>query len=104
MSIENVTTPLQVNATAGNGFTLTLPDARFVTFKIQGNGPVTAGQVAIESCPQITPMTQVPLLSGSGATGTVLNMITVPANSTVDYRARSVSGTFRARISTPVTE
>jgi hypothetical protein len=27
----------------------------------------------------------------------------VPANSTVDYRAGIVSGTFRARISTPVT-
>ena len=41
MPIENVTTALEVNATTGNGFTLTLPEARFVTFKIQGNGPVT---------------------------------------------------------------
>jgi hypothetical protein len=103
MSIENVTTALQVNATTGNGLSLTLPEARFVTFKIQGNGPITTGQVTIECCPQTTPMTQVPLPSGSGATWTVLNTITVPANSTIEYRAGSVSGTFRARISTPVT-
>jgi hypothetical protein len=101
MSIENVTTALQVNANTGTGLTLTLPEARFVTFKVQGVGPVTAGQVVLECCPQSTPMTQTPLPSGSGATWAVLNTITVPANSTVDYRAGSVSGTFRARISTP---
>jgi len=36
MSIENVTTALQVNATTGDGFTLSLPEARFVTFKVPG--------------------------------------------------------------------
>jgi hypothetical protein len=66
--IENVQTALQDFATTGNGLTLTLPNARFVTFKIQGVGPITAGQVTIECCPQTTPMTQVPLPSGSGAT------------------------------------
>jgi hypothetical protein len=34
---------------------------------------------------------------------TALTTIAVPANSTVEYRAGSVSGTFHARISTPVT-
>jgi hypothetical protein len=53
MSFENVTAALQVNATTGNGLTLTLPEARFVTFKIQGNGPVAAGQVTIECCPPL---------------------------------------------------
>jgi hypothetical protein len=41
-SIENTTYALQVNATTGNRLTVTFPDAHFVTFKIQGNGPVTA--------------------------------------------------------------
>ena len=36
--IENVTTALQVNVTTGNGFTVTLPGPRFLTFKVQGNG------------------------------------------------------------------
>jgi hypothetical protein len=93
MSIENVTTAFQINASTGTGLTLTLREARFVTFKIQGVGPVTAGQVVLECCPQATPMTQTPLPSGSGATWTVLNTIAVPANSTVEYRAGSVSGT-----------
>jgi len=48
MSIENVTTALQVNATTGNGLTVTLPGPRFLTFKVQGNGNVTAGAVAID--------------------------------------------------------
>lgn len=39
MSIENVTTALQAFATTGNGLTLTLRDARFVTFRV---GPKTA--------------------------------------------------------------
>ena len=33
----------------------------------------------------------------------VRSMIAVPANATAEYRAGLVSGTFRARISTPVT-
>jgi hypothetical protein len=100
--IEDVTTALQAFASTGNGFTLTLRDARFLTFKVQGNGPVTAGQLTFECCPQKTPMTDSPT-SGTGTTWTALTTITVPANSAVDYFAGSVSGTFRARISTPVT-
>ena len=50
--IENVTTALQVNATTGNGQTLALPEPRLVTVKITGHGPVSAGQITIECCPQ----------------------------------------------------
>jgi hypothetical protein len=39
--IENVTTALQVNAATGNGLTVTLPESRFVTFRVTGNGSVT---------------------------------------------------------------
>lgn len=101
--IENVTTALQVSAITGNGLTLTLPEARFVTFKVQGVGPVTAGQVTIECCPQTTPMLLPSPGSGDGMVWTTLTAIPVPANKEVGYFARSVSGTFRARISTPVT-
>lgn len=43
--IENVTTALLVNQTSGNGQMLVLPDPRLVTFKVTGNGAVSAGQV-----------------------------------------------------------
>jgi hypothetical protein len=102
MSIENVTTALQAFATTGNGLTVTLPGPRFLTFKVQGNGNVTAGAVAIECCPQDTSISP-----GSGSGGamvwTTLNTIPVPANKTTEWFAGSVSGTFRARIITPVT-
>ena len=102
MSFENVTTALQAFTTTGDGLTLTLPDARFVTFKVQGNGNVTAGAVAIECCPQTTP-TPPSAGSADGMIWTTLTTILVPANKEVGYRAGLVSGTFRARISTPVT-
>jgi hypothetical protein len=77
--IENVTTALQVNATTGNGQTVTLPEPRLVTFRITGNGPVSAGQVTIECCPQATP-----IVPGSGAAGAMvwepLTTIAVPPN------------------------
>jgi hypothetical protein len=41
-------------------------DARFLTFKVQGNGNVTAGAVTLECCPQNTPI--VPG-QGSGSDG-----------------------------------
>ena len=47
-------------------------------------------------------MTDVPSL-GFAPAWTALTTIAVPANSTVEYRAGSVSGTYRARISTLVT-
>jgi DNA-binding response OmpR family regulator len=36
--IEDVTTALQAFASTGNGFTLTLRDARFLTFKVSDIG------------------------------------------------------------------
>jgi hypothetical protein len=103
MSIENVTTALQVNATTGNGVTtLVLPQPRLVTFKVTGNGPVTAGAITIECCPQ-----NKPIAPGSGSEGAmvweVLTPIAVPAKATIDYFAGIQFGTLRARISTPVT-
>jgi hypothetical protein len=62
--IEDVTTALQAFASTGNGFTLTLRDARFLTFKVHGNGNVTAGAVTLECCPQNTP-----IAPGSGSAG-----------------------------------
>ena len=41
--------------------------------------------------------------SAAGMIWTTLTTILVPANKEVEYRAGLVSGTFRARISTPVT-
>ena len=98
----NVTTALQVNAITGDGLTLTLPEARFLTFRITGSGNVTAGTVAIECCPQVTPMPPGGL-SGRGMVWTTLTTIAVPPNATTECFAGSVSGTFRARINTPVT-
>ena len=103
MSIENVTTALQAFATTGNGVTtLVLPEPRLVTFKITGNGSVTGGPITIECCPLNRPIA--PDSGSAGATvWTALTTIAVPANKTTEWFAGSVSGTFRARISTPVT-
>jgi hypothetical protein len=46
-TIGQVTTALRVNATSDNGENLVLPDARFVTFRVKGNGSVTGGAVTI---------------------------------------------------------
>jgi hypothetical protein len=95
----NVTSAFQVAATHGNGFSVFFLGPNFVTFRVTGNGAITAGAVTIECCPGN--MIGVPE-SGTG-TWTALTTITVQANSTVDYQAGIVSGTFRTRISTPVT-
>jgi hypothetical protein len=103
--IENVTTALQVNATTGNGQTLVLPEPRLVTFRITGNGSVTAGAITIECCPKVMALGQTDKGKGSedAMVWTALTTITVPGNKEVEYIvAGSVSGTFRARISTPV--
>ena len=102
MSIENVTTALQINASTGTGLTLTLREARFLTFKIQGNGQITAGQITIECCPGNAPMAATPT-PGSGNVWTALTTITIPANATIKYQANDVVGSVRARISTLVT-
>ena len=99
---ENVTTALQVNATTGNGENLFLRERRLVTFKIQGKGPISAGQITIESGPQTSAI--VPGSGSAGAVWTALTVIAVPSDSrTTDYVAGWISGTLRARISTPVT-
>ena len=98
---DNVTTALQVNATTGNGESLVLPETRLMTFKIAGNGNVTAGAITIECCPQATP-----IAPGSGSAGAMvweaLTTIAVPANATTEWFAGIVWGTLRARIRTPV--
>jgi hypothetical protein len=62
MSTENVTYAFQVAATNGVGLTQFFSEPRFTTFRITGNGSVSAGAVAIECCLGNTPMTDVPSL------------------------------------------
>src|SRR5205807_2908729 len=100
--IAGVTMAFQNAATNGDGLTQFLPEPRTVRFRVTGNGSVSAGAVTIECCPGNAPMT--PTGSSSlGATWTALTTITVPSNATTEWFAGSVSGTFRARISSPVT-
>ena len=100
--IAAVTMAFQNAATTGEGLTQFLPEPRTVTFRVTGNGPVSAGAVTIECCPGNAPLT--PTGSSSlGATWTALTTITVPANATTEYRADSVVGSVRARISAPIT-
>src|SRR4029077_11734516 len=102
--IANVTRAFQVATTSGDGVTHFLPEPRRVTFSVTGNGPVTGGAVTIECCPSMTATsTSSTPLPGSGTTWTSLTTITVPANATVEYNAGNISGSFRARISTPIT-
>src|SRR5437660_12614883 len=100
--IAAVTMAFQNAAITGEGLTQFLLEPRTVRFRVTGNGPVSAGAVTIECCPGNAPMT--PTGSSSlGATWTALITITVPANATTEYRADSVVGSVRARISTPIT-
>ena len=46
--------PLQDRATTGAGKRLVLPEPRRVRFLIRGEGPVSAGAVTIECCPEST--------------------------------------------------
>src|SRR5438552_18117157 len=103
--IAAVTMAFQNAATNGDGLTQFLPEPRTVRFRVTGNGSVSAGAVTIECCPSMTP-TPLPGSgsgSGSGTTWTFLTTITVSANATTEYRADSVVGSVRARISTPIT-
>src|SRR5947208_5376277 len=100
--IANVTMAFQNAATTGEGLTQFLLEPRTVTFRVTGNGSVSVGAVTIECCPGSAPMT--PTGSSSlGATWTALTTIAVPANATTEYRADSVVGSVRARISAPIT-
>jgi hypothetical protein len=102
MSFENTTYAFQNVATTGVGLTQFFLEPRFSTFRITGNGSVTGGAVTIECWPGNAPMTKLPL-PGSGTAWTALTTIPVSSNATTEYFAGSVSGTFQARISTPVT-
>jgi hypothetical protein len=102
MGTENTTYAFQNAATTGLGINQFWSQPGFATFRITGNGSVTGGAVTIECCPGNAPMTDLPL-PGSGTAWTALTTIPVPSNATTEYFAGSVSGTFRARISTPVT-
>ena len=103
MSIENVTYAFQNAAATGVGLTQFFLEPRFATFRITGNGSVSAGAVTIECCPGNTPMAATTEVSGSATTWSALSTIPVPTNATTEWFAGIVSGTFRARISTPVT-
>jgi hypothetical protein len=74
MSIELVTTALQVNATTGSGLTLTLPEARFITFKVQGVGPVTGGAITIERASMPLQGGNTPMLSSGWTALTLCRM------------------------------
>ena len=100
MSFENVTTALQAFTTTGDGLTLTIPDARFVTFRVTGNGSITAGAIAIEWASMPLKGGNTPMLQSGW---TAVTTIPVPANTTTEWLAGRVSGMSRARISTPVT-
>src|SRR6266480_5668945 len=101
--IANVTMAFQNAATTGEGLTQFLPEPRTITFRVIGNGSVTGGAVTIECCPSMTPTPLPGSGAGSGTIWTSLTTITVPANATTEYRAQSVVGSVRARISTPIT-
>src|SRR5438874_7934434 len=103
--IANVTMAFQNAAITGEGLTQFLPDLRSVTFSITGNGSVTGGAVTIEVNSMSTMATTPPIFSGTGQlpAWATLTVISVSANATTEYRANSVVGSVRARISTPIT-
>lgn len=98
MSFENTTYALQVNATSGNGFSVFFSEANFVTFRITGDGTVTAGTVTIEQ--KVPGKMTDPVGQTDVGTWTALTTIAIPSNATTDYFAGIQFGTLRARIST----
>src|SRR5437667_10324924 len=85
--------PLQDKATTGAGKRLVLPESRRVRFLIRGEGPVSAGAVTIECCPESTK---------AGKFWMELATIPVPAdNGLAQYYTEEASGLFRARIFRP---
>jgi hypothetical protein len=86
--------PLQDRATTGAGKSLVLPEPRRIRFLIRGEGPVLAGAVTIECCPESTK---------AGKFWMELATIPVPADDGLaQYYTEEASGLFRARISRPV--
>jgi hypothetical protein len=91
--------PLQLDATSGTGRILTVPDPeRIVRFLIRGKG-TPMGEITFECCPMDT----VPKAS-SGIGWRAMKTVPVPTDigTAAVYYAGSVSGMFRARISTPI--
>jgi hypothetical protein len=93
-AMMRVLKPLQDKATTGAGKRLVLPEPRRIRFLIRGEGPVSAGAVTIECCPESTK---------AGKFWMELATIPVPAdNGLAQYYTEEASGLFRARISRPV--
>src|SRR5436190_9451903 len=89
-AMMRVLKPLQDKATTGAGKRLVLPESRRVRFLIRGEGPVSAGAVTIECCPESTKV---------GKFWMELATIPVPAdNGLAQYYTEEASGLFRARI------
>src|SRR5438046_10633582 len=85
---------LQDKATTGAGKKLVLPEPRRVRFLIRGEGPVSAGAVTIECCPESTK---------AGKFWMELATIPVPVeNGLAQYYTEAASGLSRAPISRPV--
>src|SRR5437588_566236 len=76
--IVSVTMAFQNAATTGDGLTQFLLEPRTVTFRVTGNGSVSAGAVTIECCPSMTPTPLPGSGAGSGTTWTSLTTIIVP--------------------------
>jgi hypothetical protein len=100
--MEAQLTPLQLDVTSGDGRTLIVPEPeRMVKFLIRVKGTSSiGGEITFECCPMVT----APQLS-TGMVWRTLKTVSVPMDigvAAVHY-AGSVSGMFRARISTPVT-
>ena len=94
LPMMRVLKPLQDKATTGAGKKLVLPEPRGVRFLIRGEGPVSAGAVTIECCPESTK---------AGKFWMELATIPVPAdNGLAQYYTEEASGLLRARISRPV--
>lgn len=106
--MERLLSPLQSDTTSGDGRTLIVPDPeRIVRFLIRSKGTPSGGQIQIEYSTMNTgqgmgagPFADPSLIVWRPAGGT----ISVPTDISVvaEYGAGSVSGMFRARISTPV--
>ena len=95
-AMMRVLKPLQDKATTGEGKRLVLPEPRRIRFLIRGEGPVSAGAVTIECCPESTK---------AGKFWLELAIVRVPAdNGLAQYYTEEASGLFRARISQPVSK
>jgi hypothetical protein len=73
-----------------------------VQIRLPGRVRFRGRAITIECRPGDAPGTEVPLPPNQPA-WTALTTIAVPANATIEHAAGRVSGTFRARISTPIT-